>query len=102
MKLEFLGEAQIEFLREGQYIEKGETVEQRFSEIVERVRFYENKYSPGLANRIEILLDKNILSLSTPSFSNVTISCGNSHIKRHCLTSRASTAFPSHTNASWC
>ena len=25
MKLEFLGEAQIEFLREGQYIEKGET-----------------------------------------------------------------------------
>ena len=70
MKLEFLGEAQIEFLREGQYIEKGETVEQRFSEIVERVRFYENKYSPGLADRIEILLDNNILSLSTPSFSN--------------------------------
>lgn len=70
MKLEFLGEAQITFLEEGQYIEKGETVEQRFSEIVERVRFYENKYSPGLASRIEVLLNKNILSLSTPAFSN--------------------------------
>lgn len=70
MKLEFLKEAQIEFLKEGRYIEPGETVQQRFKQIVDRVRDYESSYSEGLADRIAYMLDKNILSLSTPALSN--------------------------------
>ena len=70
MKLEFLKEPQIEFLREGQYIEANETPVERFQQIVERVRFYESRYSEGLADRISYMLDKNILSLSTPALSN--------------------------------
>lgn len=70
MKLDFLGEAQREFLTEGFYIKPGETPEQRFEEIVERVRFYEPQYSEGLADRIAYMLEKNILSLSTPALSN--------------------------------
>ncbi len=70
MKLEFLKEPQIEFLREGQYILEGETPQQRFQEIVERIRFYESRYSEGLADRIAYMLDKNILSASTPTIAN--------------------------------
>ena len=70
MKLEFLKEAQIEFMREGLYIEPNETPQQRFQEIVDRVRFYEKRYSDGLADRISYMLDKNIFSLSTPALSN--------------------------------
>ena len=61
MELKFLEEAQIEFLREGQYIKESETPQQRFGEIVEKIREYENLYSEGLADRIEHMLDKNIL-----------------------------------------
>ena len=70
MKLEFLKEPQLEFLKEGGYIEEGETPQKRFKEIIDRVRFYESGYSEGLADRIEYLLDKNILSLSTPALAN--------------------------------
>lgn len=70
MKLEFLTEPQIEFLREGNYIEKGETPEQRFSEIVERIRDYEHLYSEGLADRVSYMISKGIFSLSTPATSN--------------------------------
>jgi len=70
MELNFLGEAQIEFLKEGGYIEQNETPQQRFKEIVERVRFYESMYSEGLADRIAYMLNKNILSLSTPALAN--------------------------------
>lgn len=70
MKLDFLKEEQIEFLREGYYIEPDETPQQRFTEIVERVKHYESMYSDGLADRIAYMLDKNILSLSTPALSN--------------------------------
>lgn len=70
MKLKFLGKAQIEFLKEGKYLEKDETPQQRFSEIVERIRFYESQYSEGLADRIAYMIDKNILSLSTPAIAN--------------------------------
>ncbi len=70
MELKFLGEAQIEFLREGKYIKDDETPQKRFSQIVDKVREYENMYSPGLADRIEYMIDKNILSLSTPSIAN--------------------------------
>lgn len=70
MKLDFLGEAQREFLKVGAYIKEGETAEQRFQEIVERVRAYEFMYGEGLADRIQYLLEKNILSLSTPILAN--------------------------------
>lgn len=70
MKLEFLKSPQLEFLKEGLYLQPGETAQQRFKEIVDRVRFYESMYSEGLADRIEHMLDLNILSLSTPAISN--------------------------------
>ena len=35
MKLEWLGEPQLEFLREGKYIKENETPQQRYKEIVE-------------------------------------------------------------------
>lgn len=70
MKLEFLKEEQIAFLKEGKYIEDGETIQDRFNQIVEKVRHYEPRYSLGLADRISYMLDKNILSLSTPALSN--------------------------------
>lgn len=70
MKLDFLKEPQLKFLREGQYIEKNETPQQRFNDIVEKIREYEHLYSEGLADRMAYMLDKNIFSLSTPSLAN--------------------------------
>jgi|TARA_R110000868_G_scaffold74337_13_gene215031 ribonucleoside-diphosphate reductase alpha chain len=71
MKLEFIGEAQLEFLKEGLYIEEGETPLDRVTEIVERVRTYEGMYKwEGLADLVAEMIDKNYLSLSTPGFSN--------------------------------
>jgi ribonucleotide reductase alpha subunit len=71
MKLKFIGKAQLEFLKEGQYIEEGETPEQRISEIVEKVREYEPMYKwEGLADIVSEMIEKNYLSLSTPGFSN--------------------------------
>lgn len=70
MKLNFLQQPQIDFLKEGKYIKEGETPEQRFSEIVERVRDYEKEYGEGLADRIKVLIEDNILSLSTPVLAN--------------------------------
>lgn len=71
MKLEFLKEAQIEFLREGHYLLPDETPQERFQQIVERIRDYEIMYGePGLADRMAVWLDKNYISLSTPALSN--------------------------------
>jgi ribonucleoside-diphosphate reductase alpha chain len=70
MTLDFLKEPQVEFLREGLYILPTETAQERFQEIVEKVREYEGMYSKGLADRVAFMLDKNILSLSTPVLSN--------------------------------
>lgn len=70
MELEFLKEAQLEFLKEGLYIREGETPQQRVKEIIERVRVYEGLYSEGLADRLAYMIDKNIYSLSTPSLAN--------------------------------
>src|SRR5690348_497816 len=70
MKLEFLKAPQIEFLREGKYILEDETPQKRFEDIVQRVRDYEPMYGKGLAERISYMLDKNILSLSTPALAN--------------------------------
>ena len=70
MELKFLGEAQVAFLKEGKYILDNETPQQRFKEIVDKVREYENQYSMGLGDRIEYMINKNILSCSTPVISN--------------------------------
>jgi len=71
MKLDWIKEPQLEFLREGLYIEKNETPEIRVEEIVERVRSYEGQYKwPGLADIISEMIEKNYLSLSTPCLSN--------------------------------
>ena len=70
MELKFLEEAQVEFLREGQYIKNNESPQQRFKQIVDKVREYEDMYSEGLGDRIAYMLDKNIFSLSTPALAN--------------------------------
>lgn len=70
MELSFLKQPQIEFLREGQYIEDNETPQERFTDIVNKVKEYESMYSEGLSDRIAYMLDKNILSLSTPVLGN--------------------------------
>ena len=70
MELKFLKKEQIKFLREGQYIEENESPQERFTDIVNRVRDYEKDYSKGLADRMEYMLDKNIFSLSTPALAN--------------------------------
>lgn len=71
MKLEFLGKAQIEFLREGAYIKKDETPQDRYEQIVSRIRDYEEQYQePGLADRMREWLDKNYIHLSTPVLGN--------------------------------
>lgn len=70
MKVDFLGDEQITFLKQGKYIEEGETIEDRFTQIVDRVREYEEDYSEGLADRLSYMISKNILSLSTPALSN--------------------------------
>ena len=70
MTLNFLQAPQIEFLREGKYILDTETPQERFRQIVDKVREYEPMYSEGLADRVSYMVDKNILSTSTPVLSN--------------------------------
>lgn len=71
MNLEFLGKAQIEFLKEGTYIKEGETPQDRYQQIVDRIRYYEDQYQePGLADRMSEWLDKNYIQLSTPVLGN--------------------------------
>jgi len=70
MKLEFIKKEQLKFLKEGQYIKEGETPQERFEAIVDRIRDYEKDYSEGLADRMAYMLDKNIFSLSTPALAN--------------------------------
>lgn len=71
MKLSWLGKPQIEFLREGRYILENETPQERYKEIVERIRDYEEVYQEqGLADRMEVWLDGNYIHVSTPVLAN--------------------------------
>jgi len=70
VKLEFIKDEQLTFLREGSYILDNETPQQRFGEIVAKVREYEHLYQDGLGDLIEYMIDENILSLSTPVIAN--------------------------------
>lgn len=71
MRLDWLKEPQLEFLREGRYILENETPQDRYKDIVERIRFYEEEYKEeGLADRMAEWLDKNYIQLSTPVIAN--------------------------------
>lgn len=65
------GKEQIEFLRNKNYLEDGETLESRINDIVEVVKKYEHLYSEGLGERIRDLVNRQVLSLSTPQWSNL-------------------------------
>lgn len=70
MNLSFLKDEQIEFLREGKYILDNETPQQRFEEILNRIKHYEPQYSEGLTERLRVWFDANYISLSTPALTN--------------------------------
>ena len=65
------GLEQIEFLKNKNYLKKGETLEERINDIVEVVRKYEPLYSEGLADRIRESIEQQILSPSTPQWANI-------------------------------
>ncbi len=69
MKLAFLGKEQKEFLSDGNY-HVGQTVEERYGEIEDCILSYSDKYGRDSCNKIVDLIDKNILSLSTPQIAN--------------------------------
>lgn len=65
------GKEQVEFLINNNYIQEGETIEQRIAAVADVVRKHEHKYSKGLGDRIEDYITKQILSLSTPQWANM-------------------------------
>lgn len=65
------GEEQLEFLKNKHYLKDGETIQERINAIVGVVKKYENQYSEGLGDRILKLISNQILSPSTPQWSNV-------------------------------
>lgn len=64
------GEEQIQFLKNKNYLAKGESLEDRINDFHKTVKKYEAKYSDGLADRIKDLIERQILSPSTPQWSN--------------------------------
>lgn len=69
--MEFLKEPQRTFLIDGNYLQ-GQTCEERYQQIVDQVKYYEDeyRYAKGLSERIKVLLWDNVLSPSTPVLSN--------------------------------
>lgn len=70
MKLDFIKEPQLAFLREGNYLEGNETPRERVDSVLRVVSKYEKNYSVGLTSRLDYIISKNILSLSTPTLAN--------------------------------
>lgn len=64
------GEEQIQFLKNKNYLVEGESLEDRINDFHKTVKKYEAKYSEGLADRIKDLIERQILSPSTPQWSN--------------------------------
>jgi len=64
------GKEQLEFLNKKNYL-NGKTLHERIDEICEVVRNYESQYSEGLAERIKGYIHAQILSPSTPQWSNL-------------------------------
>jgi ribonucleoside-diphosphate reductase alpha chain len=65
------GVEQIEFLKTKSYLKKGETLEDRINDIYNVVKKHEHKYSEGLADRIKDMIERQILSPSTPQWANI-------------------------------
>lgn len=64
------GEEQIQFLKNKNYLIEGESLEDRINDFHKTVKKYESKYSDGLADRVKDLIERQILSPSTPQWSN--------------------------------
>lgn len=62
---------QIEFLKNKDYLQSNESIQERIEAIVEVVRNYEHQYSEGLADRIKDHITNKYLSLSTPQLANL-------------------------------
>lgn len=71
------GEEQIKFLKNKNYLAEGETLEQRIQAFHDVVKKYESKYSEGLAGRVKKWIEMQILSPSTPQWSNIGRQGGN-------------------------
>ena len=64
------GEEQIQFLKNKNYLIEGESLEDRINDFHKTIKKYEVEYSDGLADRIKDLIERQILSPSTPQWSN--------------------------------
>src|SRR5690606_36803550 len=58
------------FFKNKQNIREGQTLEERMTELVDKVREYEHLYSDGLADRIRDLIERRVFIPSTPQWSN--------------------------------
>lgn len=65
------GIEQLEFLKNKNYLKKGETLQDRIDAICEVVKKYESRYMEGLTDLIRYMIEKQILSPSTPQWANL-------------------------------
>lgn len=63
---------QLEFLEKKNYL-NGLSLEDRFTEICNKIREYESDYSEGLADRFRDYLERQVVSMSTPQWANFGI-----------------------------
>jgi len=70
------GEKQLEFMEKKRYL-NGVSLKERISQMANKVREYESQYYVGLADRIEDLISRQVLSPSTPQWSNFAVAKGN-------------------------
>ena len=69
------GEKQLEFMEKKRYL-NSVSLKERISQMANKVREYESQYYVGLANRIEDLISRQVLSPSTPEWSNFAVAKG--------------------------
>jgi ribonucleoside-diphosphate reductase alpha chain len=69
------GEKQLEFMEKKRYL-NGVSLKERISQMANKVREYESQYYVGLADRIEDLISRQVLSPSTPEWSNFAVAKG--------------------------
>jgi ribonucleoside-diphosphate reductase alpha chain len=70
------GEKQLEFMGKKRYL-NGVSLKERISQMANIGREYESQYYVGLADRIEDLISRQVLSPSTPQWSNLAVAKGN-------------------------
>lgn len=69
------GEKQLEFMEKKRYL-NSVSLKERISQMANKVREYESQYYVGLADRIEDLISRQVLSPSTPEWSNFAVAKG--------------------------